>query len=300
MRCFSVRIGSALLILLGAALGCPRSAGPPSDNTGFSATNEFTAERQAAVRLIVQQLIATTRAIATFRTLADPRLNLNSGTVDTFGTCPTIISFGTVGQRGSALFDYGDGCTAAAFGTATVAGQVETTPALDGQTFRISLQNLTIDNRRVTGFLNALPTGETGDFSELAVGGELNTEDVGKVLGAFVIGFTESGEIVLSGPDVSLESDDKGYVVDLDGVTVAPLDNDNFVPEAGTLQFVDNALVEIIVTFSERAAEEGVVRVIVGDGTLQNFAALTATDLAAAALKYEPDTPAKPIAPKSN
>jgi len=262
-------IGTLLAL---AAGGCPRS----SSTNGTNGTNyEFTTARQEAVTLVVEQVVAACEAFASMAALGDARLDL-SVALGNFGTCP-VVTYASSGTAAVVQLDFGQGCSAAASGTATIAGQVNINSTIGGA-YRITFSGLTIDGNAVTGTLDTLPDSGQTNLSDWTGRGNVATASVGEVNGTVTFQVTDVGEIVLGGTDVRLGDGTTSYLVTLATVTSDPPDRDNSIPESGSVSFLDTALVRITVSFSERSTREGVVRVTVGDGSAVNFQALTLTN----------------------
>lgn len=265
-------VATGFLLALG---GCPRSSGSSgSDPNGPLTHFEFTAQRQAAVTAVVEQVVAATGAFSTLAALADPRLDLDGGGFGTFGTCPAV-NFVSSGSSAIVQLDFRQGCTAAATGAATIAGGVDVNVFLADGGARVQFSNLSIDGHDVLGFIDAARFEASTGGRELEGTVDLDTDgadsfesqNVSIVLGA-------DGQTVLSGTDVRLRSSTGIYFVDMFGVTADPALYDNFVPADGRLSFLGPGAIELTIMFSRRSAEEGVVRVVVGDGSAINFQVL--------------------------
>ncbi len=254
-----------------AAAGLVGCMGDPNANGPNTNDWDFTTERQAAVTDIVEQLVATGGALASVSSIADPRLDLENSAFGTFGTCP-VVTYVSVGDSSTVTFDFGDGCTAALTGPSVVRGEVSLSPSLTDDAFRVRYNDLFIDNREVTGTLDPLyGTSDSDNTASI----NIDIDDVGDVRGTLEISFSDQGAITISGDDVRFDMGTDIYYVDLVNVIFDPPNNDNLIPKSGTITFRDNRLVAISVTFTERSAETGLVRVIVGNGSMQNFTPVT-------------------------
>ena len=81
-----------------------------------------------------------------------------------------------------------------------------------------------------------------------------------------------AGTITIVNGDLTLTDEASlSYSVDIDGLLMAPLENGNFIPQAGTITFeIPNsgpgpATTTIVITFDETSPENGTVAVAVGD-----------------------------------
>lgn len=264
-------MASALVMTM--LVGCPRSSSNNDNNDNLNDTDEFTTQRQEAVRLVMNQLVAAAKAYGTLNPLTDSRLSLSGTGFSQFGTCPQVTSVSGGGNSAVMQFEYGKaGCTAAATGTTVVAGTLDVTVATgEGQT-RVDFDRVTIDGVDVAGFFQAPNFDTTADGIGMRGSTEVETDGIGTFEGNSVfIGLNAAGQLVMAGNNIRASDGSDAYEVDLDALVIDPVSYTSFVPSDGELSFVGPGLVRIRVLFSVRAAEDEIVRVIVGNGSAINF-----------------------------
>lgn len=291
-------IGTTLLtaaVVLLTLGGCPNNNGnnDPNDTNNNGTINdqdEFTEARKDLVRTIVTHVRAIAGVFATLHPLADERLMLDAQTFGEFGTCPEVTWVTSINGAGTITIEYGDdGCNAAATGAATVSGRLDITSLISSGAWRVQPRRVVIDGRALDGALTLTEqatTADPNDANDIALGestrtwsAEVNFEhvDLGDFRGTVVLAQRADGQFTLSGTDVRIDDDDtlETWLVTFDGVKIDPLAEDNFIPLGGALSFRDDALVTILVEFTARSAERGIVRVTVGNGSRLNFEATT-------------------------
>ncbi len=266
---------AALLALALVISGCPRSSSSSGDN-GSGGSQEFTEALQDAVTLVVEQVVAAGGVFATLNPLTDSRLDLDTiAAIGGFGTCPEV-DFAASSTAAALGFDFDSGCTASATGAATVSGSVEVNASRQTGVAEIRFNNLQIDDRRVTGFIDALVQRAT-DGTALDGTVEVETADVGFLRGDLLIGLGDSGTLTLSATTVRVSDGTTTYDVELTAVMADPINNDNLVPKSGSIYFRRNSI-DVVITFSRRSAEDGIVQVAVATASAVNFQAVDITE----------------------
>ncbi|MEK6798259.1 MAG: hypothetical protein AABZ12_04785 [Planctomycetota bacterium] len=244
-----------------AGSGCDRRSGGATDVV-------LTEEQQAAVDAVVAQVEAAAKAVAG---VAESFDGLDADSDLSGGTCPTVTAVRGDGAT-TVTVDFPEGCTNEYYGDAPVSGSVTLVLQLVSRAVSVAFNDFTTDEGTVAGTL-ALQL--TGDASPRTLSGDVDitTSGVGSAVGTLEIQFDlVAGTITIVNGDLTLTDEASlSYSVDIDGLLMAPLENGNFIPQAGTITFeIPNsgpgpATTTIVITFDETSPENGTVAVAVGD-----------------------------------
>jgi hypothetical protein len=265
---------SGMMALLIA--GCPRGGNTdtntpdtntPDTNDPNAAAAQLTETQATAVDFVVNQLAAAGAAWGTFASLSDARLDPNTmGFYNTYGTCP-IVTF-IAADSAAIQFDFGTGCSSTATGGMTISGSANVSLVRATRAVTVTFQNLTIATNSLTGTLTATLQRVTNGA---ALNGQCNltTANIRTVSGQITVQFTTDGLITIPSATVTFTHGTVTQDVTLSNAVLDPINNHNFLPEAGTATFAmpaegGSGTVLIVVTFGASTPVDGTVQVKIG------------------------------------
>ncbi len=251
-----------------ATLGCRgRQGDGGGDGNG---TTELTAEQQAAVDAVVEQLEATAKAVGG---LVDSFSGLDADGDVTAGECPVVTASFGEGVT-NVTVDFGEtGCTSDYYDNDTVSGSVALTLDRIARTVGVVFNNLSVDGATTSGTADFTLTRD-GDRRTLAGTIDIATSGVGSVVGTLSVRIDVSAlTIAVDEADLTVFDESTGdtYSVDVDGIVIDPLGNGNFIPESGTVTFeIPNdgpgpETITIVIEFDANSPVDGTVAVTVGE-----------------------------------
>ena len=245
-------------VILAAASGCQdSSAGGPTQVS-------LTAEQQEVITAVVQQVEAAAAAMATFSGVVDAHAIAVGGVSADADACPAI----TAELQASVIemsIDFGEACTNGWLGGRSASGAITATFNIAARVITLEFDNVSIDDRGVDGRAalerrDDLTTGATSLEGTI----DITTAQVGSVEGDATISFDrDTGVITVSYATLTLTgADGTEYTVTLEDIVVDPVENGNFVPEAGTAEIAMSP--RIVITFDDESPVDGTVDVTVG------------------------------------
>lgn len=239
---------------------------PPGED-GSSAS--LTAEQQAAVDSVVAQVEAVVAALAG---TVDSFDGIDADGDETFGECP-VVAVAFVDGVATMTLSFPEGCTNEYYGESPVSGSISVTFDTATLSFDVTFNDFTTNVGTVSGSM-ALSLQRDGLTAVLAGTVDIAISGVGATMGTITVQFdAEAFVVTITEATLTLTSDDgTEFTVTIDGLVVSPVDNGNFIPEAGTLSFdIPNDgpgpdPITVVVTFDATSPTDGTVQVQVGGG----------------------------------
>ncbi len=259
---------SLILAVSVSILSCRDRGGDGDSPDG----GELTAEQQAAVESVIEQLTATSKAITSLTSSFD---GVDSVSDLVAGECPIVTAELDSGDIAVTL-EFPDGCTNDYYGDSAVSGSVSVAFNIALRTFNATFEGFTVDDQTFDGTLALELTREDGTRT-LSGDVDLTATGVGSVQGTMTVQFdpnlaTLDFTITMVEADLTLTDEDgQSYSVSAEGLVIEPIDNGNFVPEAGTVSFEvpsDDPFagpVTVTIAFDDESPLDGTVAVKVGD-----------------------------------
>jgi len=163
--------------------------------------------------------------------------------------------------------NYGAGCRSSGTAGQTVSGALDVRIVRVNRSANVTFSNLTINGRAISGAL-AFTIGPN-DGVHLTGTTDVTTAQLGRVSGSFTAQLTRTGMITLQTGDVTLTYDGPVDAVRLDGVVMDPVNNGNFVPQAGSAALSippepGAASVPLTISFLSQTPTNGTVQVQMG------------------------------------
>ena len=268
MKSFRLVVVSLTLLVLMGNLSCRGRLG---DN-GLPDGSELTAEQEAAIDSVVDQLTASAKAMTSVAG--------SFGSIDlvadvVVGVCPVITAEVNNGDV-SITLDFPDGCSSDYYGESPVSGAVSVAFSVAQRTFDVVFDGFTTDDQTVDGTfaleltIQDLDRTLTGDI-------DITTTGVGSARGTMTVVFDlddMSGGLTVTVVEANLTLTDEDGVstaTSAEGLVIEPVDNGNFVPEAGTLSFdvfvagSTTETVTLTVVFDAQSPVDGTVEVTIGN-----------------------------------
>lgn len=263
----------AALLLAANLGGCnPNNGGgePNDPNTGGNTPPTLTAAQQAVINTVTEQLTAAAAIFSTSGALANAQLDLDSmSAIGAFGTCPAV-AFVASSETATAQFDFGSGCSVPTTGGHTISGAVTLTIARGSRSATLNFNQLTIDGNAITGTMNVTVQAISGGV-RLTGTCNLATATVGTINGSITIELTTNGLVTIGAGSVTVSDGSTAHSVTLANLVLDPVNNGNFVPEAGTATFQvpdggsGAATLTAVVTFDAQSPQDGTVQVKLGN-----------------------------------
>lgn len=259
--------------------GCPAPGGDNSNdnssdnsnaNDNSSSDTLFDSDR-AAINSVTGMLEAIGSVLGTFAELENSRLDLESiGQLDVFGQCPRV-SLVSNATTAVITFDYTTaGCSGPATAGQTVNGGVQVNATRASGALTVTFLNLKVNGHQVSGgFTLTLTRSDSGIEMSGAITSQLIIADVGTFEGDISALVDANRRLTLDSPELKLTNPaDDEFLVAIEGLLLDPTGNDNFLPEAGQIDFEVGNLdrVKLTVQFDEDSPSSGDVVVKIDDG----------------------------------
>lgn len=229
---------------------------------------ELTADQQAAVDAVVEQLEATAKAFGGVVQSFSGGLDADGdGTV---GECPVVTATFENGTTNVSV-DFGDTACTSDYYDNPVSGAVSLSLNRQAGTVVVDFNDLSVDSVTTAGSANLNLTRQ-GATRILTGSINLTTTGVGSVSGTLDV-TVDVGDLTLAVDDADLsiaDEDGANYSVNVDGIFIDPVTNGNFIPESGTVTFeIPNEgpgpeTTTIVIEFDETSPDDGSVAVSVG------------------------------------
>ncbi len=266
-------LGLMLVFVIGLG-GCPQPSGSgngDNSNNNGGATVSLSDAQKTALTDVAQGLVALGEFSATLANFQSSQLNLSRLTTRfNEGTCPRFTVL-TTDTSAVARLDYGAGCSSAATGNKTISGTVDCVITLGTLSVECTLSNLVIDGAAVTGTVAITVARSATDSVTLTGTANLTVAGIGTVAGAISIVVNAVGLITISSSALTLtDAQGAAYSLTLSGLVCDPVNNGNFIPEAGTASFALNGST-IVASFDSGSPSDGTVSVTVGNQSAGEF-----------------------------
>ncbi len=260
-----VRGLGCLLVFVGAlsGVGCSTISG----DAGSSVDVTLTAEQQAAIDSVVEQVEAMAVSLAG---VVDSFDGVEAEANTSFGECP-VIDVSLLDGIATLTLTFPDGCTNEYYGDAPVSGGITVVFDTVALSFAVTFDDFVTNVGTVTG---TMTLGFVREGVTVALAGtiDIGISGVGSAQGDITVQFNaDDSTITVASASVTLDAEEgDSFTVGIDGLVVDPIGNGNFVPESGSVSFdVPNdgagpETIAIVVTFDENSPVDGTVSVSVG------------------------------------
>jgi hypothetical protein len=220
-----------------------------------------------AVDQVAEQLFALAGALGTCSALTDDRLTLGPNQVGEFGECP-VVRFASDLLWSLIAIDFAAGCASEITADQVFTGNLAFLMARASCWAQAEYCDFSMAGKAVSGRIDAFLYKHPGEV-RLEGSCSVATSHVGESGGTIGMVFNQAGDFAFTSANLAVGSGTQLYHLALAGLSVDPVANRNFVPQAGTVSFeIPNdqpppATLAIVVTFTARSPLDGTVLVSV-------------------------------------
>jgi hypothetical protein len=233
---------------------------------GGNGADELTDEQKAAIESVVTQVEAAARALTS---IAQSFEAIDAEGDLQVGECP-VVTAELAGGILTVNVNFPAGCTNDYYGEdIAVSGGVTIVFDINALSLDVTFDDFASNGQTVSGSLSMTLTRE--DLRRTLTGTiDITTTGVGSVEGNLEIEYDSArARITIHDANLALtDADGVSVSIAIDGIVIEPIDNGNFIPEAGTVTFVlpatdstDEATIEV--EFDQESPVDGTVSVTV-------------------------------------